>query len=143
MSQFDGIFRAMDISRSALEAQRFRLEVTAGNIARSDIDSTSESGKAYKARRVVFESLLRSASGERTGGIRVSRIEIDSTPGDKLRAPKGVTRGVDADGMFEKSNVMVSREMIQLIQAARSYEANIAAMRTYRDMFMSALTLGT
>ncbi len=142
MSHFDGVFRAMDISRSALEAQRFRLEVTAGNIARSDIDSTSESGKAYKARRVVFESLLGSASGDRTGGIRISRLETDPTPGDRLRAPEGVTRGVDADGMYEKSNVKVSREMIHLTQAARSYEANIAAMRTYRDMVVSALALG-
>jgi len=141
MSAFDGIFRAMGISRSALEAQRFRIEVASGNIAHADVDSRSPGG-AYKARRVVFESMLDSSSQLGSAGVRIGSIETDRSAGQKFRAPPGTKFGLDADGNLEKSNVEVNREMVDLMEASRSYEANIAAMRTYREMFMRALTLG-
>ena len=149
MSGIDGVFRSLDVSSSALSAQRFRMEIVAENIAKAEVDSVSGGGQPYRRKRVAFETMLDrasrrfGASSDPLTGVRAT-ARRDHTPGDQVRAPKWMEdlTGVDADGNYEKSNVEIHGEMIELMQASRAYEANIAAVKAFREMVQRALSIG-
>jgi flagellar basal-body rod protein FlgC len=147
MSGIDGVFRALDVSESALSAQRFRMEVVSKNIAFAEVDSVSGGGAPWRARHVSFETVLDRAAGRSDGApyraVRAS-TRIDRTPGEKVPAPESLrgAPGVDANGYLERSNVDVHGQMIELLQASRSYEANIAAVKAFREMVQRALMIG-
>jgi flagellar basal-body rod protein FlgC len=147
MPGMSGIFTGMDVSGSGLSAQRFRMEVISHNLAYAEIDSTCADGRPYRRRQVAFHAVL--ADGMSDGampyrGVRAT-ARADYTPGAKVRAPAGIPEGhpgIDADGNVEKSNVDVHSEMVNLLQASRCYEANIAAVRSFREMVQRALSIG-
>jgi flagellar basal-body rod protein FlgC len=134
----DGIFASLDVSGSALSAQRIRMEIITKNLAYAEVDSTSEHG-AYRRRVVAFHTVLdralrRHGAGDLPyRGVSVS-VREDPTPGEKVKGPNGET--------IEKSNVDVHQEMVGLLQASHAYEANIAAVRAFREMVQRALTIG-
>ena len=147
MAGIDGVFRSLDISGSALTAQRFNMEVISGNLAYSDIDSRNN-WQPYQRREVTFETILgHSLGGSRSasafGGVR-AKIRVDSSPGDQVNAPDGYGEGDMGvkDGKIQKSNVDVSQEMVHLLEASRTYEANIAAVKAFREMVNRALSIG-
>ncbi len=149
MSVLNGVLTGMDISGSALSAQRFRMEVISHNLAYAEIDSTCAEGRPYRRRKVEFHTVLnesmRGNGAMPYRGIRAT-ARVDNTPGVRAKAPKGLPEGhpgVDADGNIEKSNVDVHGEMVQLLQASRCYEANIAAIRSFREMIQRALGIGS
>ncbi len=148
MAGIDGVFRSLDISGSALSAQRFNMEVISGNLAYSDIDSRNN-WQPYQRRQVTFETILGdSLGGSRSanafGGVR-AKIRVDSSPGDFVAAPGDLQfgdMGVNEDREIQKSNVDMSQEMVHLLEASRTYEANIAAVKAFREMVNRALSIG-
>src|SRR3990167_7298862 len=91
------MFSIFNISGSAVSAQSQRLNVVASNLANAD-SVAGPDGQAYKARQVVFQTVLMGASGSAAGaapgnpvdgsaGVRVSTINEDQTPGRKLHQP--------------------------------------------------------
>jgi flagellar basal-body rod protein FlgC len=134
----------MDISGSALSAQRTRMDIISDNIANTDTAK-------YKKKYVVFEQItsdfqnimnrLTGQSGnDYKGGVRISSVEEDDTLGDLIYDPSHPS--ADENGYFEASNVDVTTEMVDMISAYRSYEANITALNTYKDMAVKALEIG-
>src|SRR5438552_15464183 len=92
------MFKVFDISGSAVSAQSQRLNVVASNLANAD-SVAGPDGQAYKARQVVFQTVLMSASGGASGsdpgnpvdasaGVRVSTMSEDPTHGKKLPMPR-------------------------------------------------------
>jgi flagellar basal-body rod protein FlgC len=145
VSAFDGVFGSLDISGSALSAQRFRMEVVTKNLAFADVDSLNETGQPYRARMVSFEAVLDRARRDAAVPFRGVRAVVrrDDRPGEPAEAPPGFENHIGVrDGRIEKSNVDVHTEMIQLLEASRSYEANIAAVKAFREMVQRALTIG-
>jgi flagellar basal-body rod protein FlgC len=149
MSGFQGVFKPLDITGSALSAHRFKMEVISGNLAYSEIDSTND-WRPYRRREVTFQTVLDDAIGRSRDGIPFlgvkAKLRVDNTPGPRVPAPDGMDD--DAVGVFpgrqiEKSNVKVSEEMIRLLEASRTYEANIAAVKAFREMVSRALTIGS
>lgn len=122
---------AMRISSSGMTAERFRMDVISSNIANAN--SISANGKeAYRERGV---SLIGDETGVRVGGIVVSDkpLEEKFEPGNP---------NADKDGKVFYSNVKPIEQMVNMIGASRSYEANIAAFNTARNMVRSALQIG-
>jgi flagellar basal-body rod protein FlgC len=147
MSGIDGLFKSLDVSASGLTAQRFRMEIIGQNLAYAEVDSSSPAGRAYRRRSVAFHAILDEAARGGTPAYRgvSATARVDRTPGMKVPAPSDLPAGhpgVDADGNIEKSNVQVHREMIELLHATRTYEANLAAVKAFREMVGRALTLG-
>lgn len=142
-------FSSLDVSTSGLTAQRLRMDVISQNIANSDTTRT-EDGTPYKRRTVLFEeigdassfsTLLNNAMSSQTGrGVRVSKIVKDDTPGNKVYDPDHPD--ADEDGYLAKPNVNVVEEMVNMISASRSYEANITAINTTKAMITKTLELG-
>lgn len=138
---------SMDISASALTAERTRMDVVAENLANINTTRTAEGGP-YRRRYVVFEQkadpsfneYLTDALGRRAGsGVRVSEIGEDQSP-FKLDYEPGHP-DANADGYVEMPNVDLAREMVDMISATRSYEANVTAANATKNMALKALEI--
>jgi flagellar basal-body rod protein FlgC len=140
------MFKVIDISGSAVSAQSQRLNVVASNLANAD-SVAGPDGQAYKARQVVFQSVLMGATGTAPGepvdgsaGVRVSTISEDQTPGRKVHQPGHPA--ADAEGYVTFSNVNAVEEMVNMISASRSYQNNIEVMNTAKSLLQKTLQLG-
>ena len=131
------MFKIFDVSGSAASAQTQRLNVVASNVANADTVAGPD-GKAYKARHVVFQSLL---MGEATStGVQVSQVIESQTEGRKVRNPDHPA--ADAQGYVTYSNVNPIEEMVDMISASRSYQNNVEVMNTAKGLLLKTLQMG-
>lgn len=132
---------AMEISASALTAERTRMNQIASNIANANSTRTAEGGP-YKRKDAVFATMLDSASGKMGGGgvEVVAVVEDQSQP--RLQYEPGHP-DARPDGYVAYPNVNVVEEMADMIAATRTYEANVTAMKAGMDMQMKALNIGS
>lgn len=146
------ISNSFSISASALTAQRLRMDVISSNIANAETTRASvTNGEAvpYKRKMVVlepnkssFNSLLQnqmknSGSGE---GVRVSEIREDQSPLKPVYDPSHPD--ANAEGYVYMPNVDIAKEMVDMISASRSYEANVTALNSTKAMISKALEIG-
>ncbi|OCG77711.1 flagellar basal body rod protein FlgC [Gilliamella sp. Occ4-3] len=131
-------FSIFAISGSALLAQTQRMNVSASNLANAD-SITSTSGKAYRAKQVVFQV---DDNGELNpiAGVKVSQVIEDPSPMNLVYEPNHPL--ADAKGYIQKPNVDVVAEMVNTISASRSYQANIEVINTAKNLMLKTLALG-
>ena len=132
----------VDASASGLTAERTRLEVIASNLANANT-TKDINGEAYRRKQVVFESMLMEA-GKIEGqsgmqGVKVSKITEDPTPFKKVYQPSHPHAG--PDGMVNFPNVDVATEMVDMMVASRSFEANVQVMQTSKGMFNNTMRI--
>ncbi len=135
------MIRALDITSSALVAQRTRLNVLAGNIANA-FTTGQEDGTIQPYRRRCVTFAPDQASGEGPG-VHVS--EIWEHPSEfKLRYdpghPHAIKDGPNA-GYVQYPNVNITMEYVDAMEAARAYEANIAVMNVTKAMVQQSIQL--
>lgn len=140
-----------DISASALTAQRLRMDVISSNIANAE---TTRAGYVdgqfvpYRRKTVVvepaqtsFKDLLnQQLDGSGAQGVKVTKIQEDQTPFKQVYNPSHPD--ADANGMVYMPNVDIMKEMVDMISASRSYEANVTALNASKAMFMKSLEIG-
>ena len=138
----DGILSHTDVSASGLTAERLRMEVIANNIANANT-TRGEDGGPYRRHEVVFATAYEDALGINRGGKGGGvRAEVVQTSGDDLpRVYKPGHPDADEQGYVTMPNVSLANEMVDLITANRSYEANLRVLRSFRDMAQQALSL--
>jgi len=147
----------MRISGSALSAQRLRMNTISNNLANAQTTRT-DSGGPYKRQTVVFqpmfqENLLQRLRMANTndrhlpfylpgseGGLRVTRVQNDTSEGTRVYEPGHPD--ADKQGYVTYPNVNVVAEMSDMINASRSYEANISTIETAKAMALKALEIG-
>ena len=150
-----GIFSNINIAASGLTAQRTRLDVIANNIANVNTTRTTEGGP-FRRSRAIFRPrvdqpywrgpflppFLDNGVGK---GVRIVRIDKDYDAKPRLvyepTHPDAIKSG-PRKGYVEYPNVNVVNEMVDMISASRSYEANIAVINGSKSMFMKALEIG-
>jgi len=131
----------IDASSSALEAERTRLDVIAGNLANAQ-NTSDASGQVYRRKMVVFESRLNDAieGGANAGSqVQVARVMDDPSPLPKVYMPGNPK--ADAKGMVQMPNVDPLNEMVDMMTASRSYQANLQVVSTGRSMFEQSLKI--
>ncbi|MDD3239276.1 MAG: flagellar basal body rod protein FlgC [Lachnospira sp.] len=156
------LFTAFNISASGMTAQQLRTDVISENIANSNTTRTSD-GTPYVRKAVVFTektltsatairganssgssfaSVLKNAQGGRLGdGVKVTSVYEDtSTDMNMVYDPSHPD--ADDNGYVTYPNVNVVQEMTDLIDASRSYEANISAFNASKSMASKGLTIG-
>jgi flagellar basal-body rod protein FlgC len=114
-----------------MTAERFRMDVISKNIANANSMRVGNQ-EPYRRRDVVL------AGGD--DGIEIRRVVQDPRPFQRKFDPANPE--ADNRGFVETSNVEPIEEMVNMISASRSYEANIAAFNTARSMVRTALTIG-
>ncbi len=134
---------ALDISASGLSAQRTRMNVIANNIANANSLVTPEGGP-YRRREVTFSTVLKNAAaegmpGEELGGVSVATVTVSKGPPKTIYDPEHPM--ADKKGFVQVPDVDVTKEMVDMVSAQRDYEANLSAMKAYREMVRSSLTI--
>lgn len=130
------LFTAMDISASGMRAQRTRMNVISSNIANAQTTRTPEGGP-YQRKDVILKA---STFEKALAGVEVQEIVSDNTTGERIYNPG--SPDADKDGYVTMPNVNMTEEMVNLIDASRSFEANTAAVKAQKDMAAKALSIG-
>jgi flagellar basal-body rod protein FlgC len=130
------MIRALDISSSALTAQRVRMDVISGNIANADVTQQQDGAPIpYRRRFVTFLT----GDGRGGPGVHVGGVYSDPSP-FRLKYDPG---NIDADpaGYVQLPNVSITMEYVDALAASRAYEANAAMLNVTRSMIQQALRL--
>ena len=127
------MFDALEISGTGLTAQRLRMDVTAENLANAQ--STNYRRKEVVLAQGTFGDALDAASR----GVEVAGVVQDASPGKRVYDPGNPA--ADAQGYVTMPNVDSVTEMVDLISASRSYEANVTALQSAKQMFSKTLDL--
>ncbi len=132
------------VSGSALDAERLRVDLASANLANAHSTRTPEGGP-YRRRDPVFAAVpvggpFASELGRAIRAIEIQRIAVDPRPPREVFDPSHPD--ADERGIVKLPNVQVIEEMVNLQNAARSYEANLMAIRSGRQMAERALRLG-
>ena len=143
-------FGSLDTSASGLTAQRLRLDVISQNMANASTTRTQEGGP-YKRKSVVFEqvqnqtstsfsSILNQKKQSENNGVRVVEIIEDESQGALVYNPSHPD--ANEEGYVQMPNVNTIDEMVNMISASRSYEANLNSFNSMKAMFTKALEIG-
>lgn len=132
------MFGSLDISASALVAQRTRLEVISANMANKDAIYDAKGNYAPYRRRVPIFAHGDPSTGN-AEGVHVQKILLDPAPFAKRYEPGHPN--ADDQGYVEYPNVDSSTEMINALEASRAYEANVTAAEATKSMIQTSLRL--
>jgi flagellar basal-body rod protein FlgC len=142
------LFRVLEISGSALLAERMRAEIVSANLANAETTRT-EAGGPYQRMHVVFGA--RPASQPSFGmtlaafadlhaeQVRVVGVVADQTP--PVRRFEPGHPDADAQGYVSYPSINPAEEMVNLMGAARAYEINAAAIASTKNMIQTAITI--
>ena len=143
-----GVFSGMDISASGMTAQRTRLDIISENIA--NVNSTRDAdGNIYKRKSVIFhekgypsfQETLLGTTGYVGKGVKITEIiEDDETECRMVYDPSHPD--ADENGYVTYPNVNTVTEMTDMIDASRSYQANVTAFNASKNMQLKALEIG-
>lgn len=146
-----GIFDALNISASALSAERQRSEVSATNLANIDTTHTSAGSVPYRKREVVFASqggpsfrgLLNHASlnpaSPEPGSVRLTQIVENGAP--PLRRYDPSHPDADAEGYVAYPNINPIEEMVDLMGSVRAYQLNASAIAASKQLIQQSIDL--
>ncbi|TNU30802.1 flagellar basal body rod protein FlgC [Bacillus velezensis] len=146
-------FQSLNISGSALTAQRVRMDVVSSNLANMDTTRSKQvNGEWVPYRRKLvslqsggesFSSLLHSkmnGTGSAGNGVKVSGVTEDPSAFNLVYDPENPD--ANKDGYVQKPNVDPLKEMVDLVSSTRSYEANVTALNASKGMLLKALEIG-
>jgi flagellar basal-body rod protein FlgC len=141
-------FDALHTSSSGLTAQRLRMNLISSNLANIHTTRTLKGGP-YKRKDAIFEAkpvaesfkdVLRSRGAKGVSEVKVAEIIEDPAPPIMKYDPKHPD--ADEKGYVAMPNINLMEEMVNMITAARSYEANVAAVKASKSMALKALDIG-
>ncbi len=146
---------SLNVSASGMSAQRTRMDIISQNIA--NVNTTrDENGEVYRRQTVVFAekndsnfaSVLRSVQTGISGksdplgdGVKITGIAEDHVTAMKM-VYDPAHPDADADGYVTYPNVNTVTEMTNLIDASRSFEANVTAFNATKNMALKSLEIG-
>jgi len=141
------LFSSMSVSASGMAAQRIRAQILVENLANAETTRTPQGGP-YRRKDVVFtteeqpspfQTALWRELGSGGTGVRVSGIIVD----DREPVMRYLPGHPDADeaGYVAFPRVNPAEDMVDLLSAARGYQANVSAMSAIKDMIHRSIDL--
>ena len=141
------IFNSLHINASGLGLERLKLDTISSNIANINTTRT-EDGGAYIKKEVLFEESLKHVKSSLTGNVEKKSFGVKAT--DIAENEDGMVieynpthPDADENGYLQLPNVNMADEMIDMITAQRSYDANVTAMNASKEMLKKALEIRT
>jgi len=142
------LFKVLDISASALLAERQRAEVVSSNLANAESTSTPGGGP-YKRMHVVFGAhpmpmhgfamTLASFTDMNAEGVRVDRVVQDGAP--PVRRFEPGSPDADAEGYVSYPAINPVEELVNLMGAARAYQLNASAVQSTKNMIQASIDI--
>ena len=139
---------ALRISSSGLTAQRLRMNLISSNLANINTTRTSQGGP-YKKKDAVFaaqtdrqsfRNMLKSQMTGKSSEVRIAGIIDDPRPPQLKYDPQHPD--ADKNGYVAMPNINLIEEMVNMMSATRSYEANVTAVKATKNMALKALEIG-
>ncbi|HEX3470356.1 MAG TPA: flagellar basal body rod protein FlgC [Silvibacterium sp.] len=142
------LFGVLEVSGSALQAERLRAEVVASNMANAETTRTAD-GRPYRRQHVIFQSqvpertsfaghLLSEGNGD-IGGVEISAVVSDKSA--SLRRYDPQHPDADKDGYVSYPDINPLTEMVDLMGATRAYGLNSSAVQATKSMISSSLDI--
>ena len=129
-----------NVSASALEAQRMRMNTVASNMANAQSTKT-EAGGPYVKKEVAFSSMqINPGQSDGLVGVKVDGVVADTKPPLIIYDPGHPD--ADENGNVSMPNINVMEEMVNMMMALRAYEANVKAFNMSKGMYQKALEIG-
>ena len=132
----------MSVAGAALEANTVRMNLAVSNIANAEVMAGNEDD-AYKAKRAVFRTILEDEvdkrRGEVSGGVRVQQVIEDTTSHTVSFDPNHPD--ANEEGYVYLSNVNAMNELVEMTAAARSFETNVEALNTAKQLMLRTVEL--
>jgi len=143
------LFSALTVSATGMAAQRVRASLLVENIANSETTRTPEGGP-YRRKDAIFttqdvgsafgsELSAQLGADQQLTGVTVSGISVDQSAPEKRYMPGHPD--ADKDGYVSVPNMNPAEDMVDLTEANRSYQANVAAMSAVKDMIQKSIDL--
>ena len=142
------LFSALTVSATGMSAQRTRAALLVENIANSETTRTPEGGP-YRRKDAVFTTQQVGSAfgsefeaqmgGTQLSGVRVANITTDTREPEKRYMPGHPD--ADANGYVASPRINPAEDMVDLVSANRSYQANVAAMSAVKDMITKSIDL--
>jgi len=135
------LLSGIDSTAAALDAERVRMDVVSQNIA--NVNTThGPDGKPYQRQQVVFASVLNAAQNglSPTQKVQIARVEKDSRPPRLVYMPGHPD--ANGQGMVATPDINIHEEMVDMITASRTYEANLAVAKNAHTLALQALSIG-
>ena len=137
-----GYLDSLNITGSALTAERFRTDIIMQNTTR-----TAEGGPYVRKQVVLRENALdfknelgKAMTKAENGGVYVEEVVESQNPLVPVYDPDHPD--ADEDGYVMMPNVNSAEEMVDLMAASRAYEANVTALNVAKSMALKALEIG-
>ncbi len=140
-----GLDQAMDISVSAVNANRIHMEIISSNLANINTTRTEQGGPyrrkipVFAEKPLEFPDTLTAAEKKLSGGIEVMEIAEDPTPFQKVFNPGHPD--ADSQGFVALPNISMAKEMVDMVYVSKVYEANITAYNATKKMATDTLTI--
>lgn len=140
-------FDIFDIAASGMSAQRMRLKIISANLANVETTRTPEGGP-YKRKQVTFkaenyesfDSVLNSCSGcSELSKVKINDITLDNSEPIYKYDPSHPD--ADANGFVAYPNINIVREMVDMIEAGRSFEANVTSIKAAKEIINQSLEI--
>jgi flagellar basal-body rod protein FlgC len=142
------LFSALTVSASGMEAQRTRAALLVENIANSETTRTPEGGP-YRRKDAIFTTqevgsafgteMDAQLGGQTLSGVSIAGISVDNTEPEKRYMPGHPD--ADANGYVSLPKMNPAEDMVDLVGANRSYQANVSAMSAVKDMIQKSIDL--
>lgn len=138
------LFSAIQVSASGMAAQRTRAEMLVENMANAETTRTPEGGP-YRRKDVVFSTETQSSpfsaafQNELGDGVKVAEVVTDNSAPEKRYLPGHPDADENGYVAFPKMNP--AEEMVDLLNASRSYQANVSAMTAVKDMITNSIAI--
>ena len=141
------LLSSISVSASGMSAERERAEVLVENIANADTTRTAEGGP-YRRRDVVFQSdsvsspfssVFQNQMDTQAKGVSVSDIVVDNSDPERRYMPGHPD--ADENGYVAMPRVNPAQDMVDLLGASRSYQANVSAISAVKDMIQKSIDL--
>lgn len=141
------LFNSLSVSASGMTAERQRAEILVENIANADTTRTATGGP-YRRQDVVFQSqditspfssIFDTQVTSQGSGVAVSQIVTDQSEPDRRYMPGHPD--ADKDGYVAFPKVNPAEDMVDLLGASRSYQANVSAISAVKDMIQRSIDL--
>jgi len=138
------LFSAMQVSASGMAAQRTRAELLVENMANAETTRTPDGGP-YRRKDVVFSTEVQASpfsavfQNELSTGVSVAGVVQDDRDPDRRYMPGHPD--ADANGYVAFPRVNPAEDMVDLLNASRSYQANVAAISSVKDMISRSISI--
>ncbi len=131
------LFKGLEVAQTGLSVQKYRMDIVSSNLANAD--SVDDAGNPYRRKIPVFQEILDTQNGLPLSKVAISEVLQDDTPYKLKFDPNNPL--ADKNGYVKLPNVDPMREMVDMISAMRTYEANLTAFNTHKEMLLKSIDI--